>query len=575
LLFGGASSDGSIAYGGGLFAYADGATTVGGVPTRLSFVTGSNSGDRAERLQIKADGNIIAQAPVTINNELAIKATTGGGVTLAGYTNPFVKVAVGSGTHYSRFGAFNVAPQSLYITQNVYFDGTNWVRDRGDLYGAGVFSIDTTGTTWMRFRYSGAGANPAILTTAWQYTSGNILQVHSKISPITDGTSALQLTNSLGTAIATLDTTNSRFGIGVTPLAKFHVESTAEQLRIGYNANNYLSVTVGNTGETTFNNAGSSRIYNFVGNAFPVLRAIRETTSSNQLGSVASQTLKYTSGNPSAGFGPGFIFQVQNSSGTSNNVGVVYGVLESWNSSPNLGVGGLQFAVFNNSPSPTAALSILSNTNVGIGTTAPAYKLDVNGDARINSTNKLFFGTSASSSISYDGTNLLINPKDVGSGIVNVLGGLNQTLGNATINMIYGEMYCKNDSGCGTIDLVSADVYVAMANQTSGNNNGFALNGATNLTAQYSGMYKAEAKVVVTGGVPAGEYGMKLYINETGQNNCYDHFHVGADQVSMVITCLVRINAGDNVSIRFDDHASPVTDLTIYASNLNLVRVGN
>lgn len=384
LLFGGASSDGSIAYGGGLFAYADGATTVGGVPTRLSFVTGSNVGDRAERLQIKADGNIIAQAPVTINNELAIKATTGGGVTLAGYANPFVKVAVGSGTHYSRFGAFSVAPQSLYITQNAYFDGTNWVRDREDTYGAGVFSIDTTGTTWMRFRYSGAGANPAILTTAWQYTSGNILQVHSKISPITDGTSALQLTNSSGTAIATLDTTNSRFGIGVTPLVKFHVESTAEQLRISYNANNYLSVTVGNTGETTFNNAGSSRIYNFVGNVFPVLRAIRETTSSNQLGSVASQTLKYTSGNPSAGFGPGFIFQVQNSSGTSNNVGVVYGVLESWNSSPNLGVGGLQFAVFNNSPSPTAALSILSNTNVGIGTASPAYKLDVNGSGGAN-----------------------------------------------------------------------------------------------------------------------------------------------------------------------------------------------
>jgi hypothetical protein len=114
-----------------------------------------------------------------------------------------------------------------------------------------------------------------------------------------------------------------------------------------------------------------------------------------------------------------------------------------------------------------------------------------------------------------------------------------------------------------------------MKNQTAGSNNGFILNGGTNLTAQYSGMHTANVKVAVTGGAPAGEYGMKLYVNETGQNNCYDHFHVGADQISMVITCLVRINKGDNVSIRFDDHASPVTDLTFYASNLNLMRIGD
>jgi hypothetical protein len=181
-----------------------------------------------------------------------------------------------------------------------------------------------------------------------------------------------------------------------------------------------------------------------------------------------------------------------------------------------------------------------------------------------------YFTDYTNSVVLADGTNAITT-----TGNVDITGNLNQTSGNATINNIYGEMYCKNDTGCGTVDLVTTDVYVAMRNQTAGNNNGFTLNGGTNLTAQVSGIYKAEAKVSITGGVPAGEYGMKIYVNDTGQNNCYDHFHVGADQISMVITCLVRVNAGSNISIKFDDHASPVTDLTVYASNLNLVRIGN
>jgi hypothetical protein len=171
--------------------------------------------------------------------------------------------------------------------------------------------------------------------------------------------------------------------------------------------------------------------------------------------------------------------------------------------------------------------------------------------------------------------NVNITGNTTQKGNVNLTGHLNQTSGNATINMIYGEMYCKNDTGCGVIDLTTADVYVVMKNQTAGNNNGFTLNGASNLTAQVSGLYQANAKVSVTGGSPAGQFGMKIFVNDTGQNNCYDHFEVGADHISMVATCLIRINTGSNVSIRFDDHASPVTDVTFYASNLNLVRIGN
>jgi hypothetical protein len=201
-------------------------------------------------------------------------------------------------------------------------------------------------------------------------------------------------------------------------------------------------------------------------------------------------------------------------------------------------------------------------TTFRFGEAADMFRMESNGDVIVGA-------------ISDSGDNFQVAGTSFFDNNVKINGNLNLTNGNATINMIYGEMYCKNDSGCGKIDLVTSDVYVAMRNQTAGNLNGFTLNGATNLTAQHSGMYKAEAKVAVTAGSPAGEYGMKLYINETGQNNCYDHFHVASDQVSMVISCLVRINSGDNVSIRFDDHASLITDLTVYASNLNLLRIGD
>jgi hypothetical protein len=58
LLFGGYGV-GGIGYGGGLFAYADGNGGPGAdCPIRLSFVAGSNSQDRQERLTVKSNGNI-------------------------------------------------------------------------------------------------------------------------------------------------------------------------------------------------------------------------------------------------------------------------------------------------------------------------------------------------------------------------------------------------------------------------------------------------------------------------------------------------------------------------------------
>jgi hypothetical protein len=82
-----------------------------------------------------------------------------------------------------------------------------------------------------------------------------------------DSTTAMQFFKADGTtAVMTIDTTNSRLGIGVTPSAKIHALSTTEQLRLGYNASNYLSATVGSTGSATFNLTGTSPQFNYLNN---------------------------------------------------------------------------------------------------------------------------------------------------------------------------------------------------------------------------------------------------------------------------------------------------------------------
>jgi hypothetical protein len=69
--------------------------------------------------------------------------------------------------------------------------------------------------------------------------------------------------------------TATGFGVGVTPLAKLHVQSTTEQLRLGYDAGVYASFTVAaTTGIMTIGGAGTSA-------GTVVLPAIKITTGAN------------------------------------------------------------------------------------------------------------------------------------------------------------------------------------------------------------------------------------------------------------------------------------------------------
>jgi hypothetical protein len=213
LLFGGWGGTG-INYGGGVFAFCDGTPSAGATPTRLSFVTGSNSGDRAERLKISADGTITVAGATTFSAATTFTA------------NPTINASAGTASQLTfrwststvrqRLGDFSVSADSLYLTSNLNFDGSNWQRD--DVNKSGLaFSLDAGNGTFLgRFRYALLGANPATLSTAWQVSLGGVFQV-PKLSPIADSTTAMQFFKADGTtAVMTIDTTNSRVGIGTT-----------------------------------------------------------------------------------------------------------------------------------------------------------------------------------------------------------------------------------------------------------------------------------------------------------------------------------------------------------------------
>lgn len=83
---------------------------------------------------------------------------------------------------------------------------------------------------------------------------------------------------------------------------------------------------------------------------------------------------------------------------------------------------------FWNAAGTVANMLMTDDGRLGIGTTVPTEKLEVNGNLFLSNDNdKLFFGAAKDASITYDGSNMVINPKEVGTGNLKVVGDLNVT----------------------------------------------------------------------------------------------------------------------------------------------------
>jgi hypothetical protein len=159
------------------------------------------------------------------------------------------------------------------------------------------------------------------------------------------------------------------------------------------------------------------------------------------------------------------------------------------------------------------------------------------------------------------------------SGNLNISGALNVT-GNITGNYIIGEMWNKLYAGFETVDLVTNNTYVQIKNLTAGDLNGFTTAGG-NLTPLISGKYRISVVSSLQAVSVGGEYGMKVFINDTGVEDCYDTDDLGGTMGHMGINCFTNINTGDNINIRMDDHSNPVRDVIISYMNVNAERIGD
>lgn len=145
--------------------------------------------------------------------------------------------------------------------------------------------------------------------------------------------------------------------------------------------------------------------------------------------------------------------------------------------------------------------------------------------------------------------------------------------GSSLIRNYFAEQFFHNDLG-ETFTISAANVSYNYTIMQFGNFNGFH-NESGFMAAEVGGTYKVDASISFSGGANA-EYFMTIWVANMELDNCHAHRRLGAtgDLGNMGLTCMANINPGDKVNIRITDVVNPAVDIEVFASNLNLVRVG-
>lgn len=206
------------------------------------------------------------------------------------------------------------------------------------------------------------------------------------------------------------------------------------------------------------------------------------------------------------------------------------------------------------------------------------YKFEVNGDSRFGSL--LAMNTTI---IDENGTITQQGLAIAQLNDLNVTGNLNQTLGNATINMIYGEMWAHSDSGTWIGDIVTQNVWINISINSTGTednggfNNGFEYDESNSaLISQFNGIAKCDYSISTGNQGNNQEYQFALSKNDAILNQTDAHRKIGSsgDVGSSGSGGLVSLVSGDIINLQGRNNDG-IGDLDLHSINVNCVRIAN
>ena len=200
---------------------------------------------------------------------------------------------------------------------------------------------------------------------------------------------------------------------------------------------------------------------------------------------------------------------------------------------------------------------------------------------------KQIIGTGEDTAWYMDGADTIMNAEVGGQNFnftnwdsIKIDGNLEQTNGNATINMIYGEMWNYTSAGW-TFDIDAADIYYNLTGLID-DANGFTFvdnpteTGGSHMIAQVKGLYKLDFSMSFKSIAVGGEFGISIahdYDPDT-HRNCYARREAATDIGNVGITCVMDLEVGDPVAIMIENENTN-RDIIIYTVNMNVLRIGD
>lgn len=298
------------------------------------FTTGSSTNNLGGELRwyTKADGGSLTQR-MAIDNAGQLIFSGNGVITSSGTNSNLTFTPSGTGTN--TFNS-NVAP---FASGNIFNNNVANVNAiTAGFFAPNLIQGTITQGSDMLFGVAASNGNSGLITFNYSGGGGSVA-------------------NTIGFGIFgssnTMYISNSKVSIGTpTASALLHILGTTEQLRLAYDASNYMSTTIASTGAVTIGLTGTNSGYTFntIGTGAFNFNAVNSSVSPNVLNLFAPNA---TAG---AGSGPYANFGVANSAGNTAILQFVYVAAASNSNSLAIGIAG------------TAAPLNIFKGSVGIGT---------------------------------------------------------------------------------------------------------------------------------------------------------------------------------------------------------------